>query len=97
MRTNPFVFAIMASIVLAYFFPHLAAADRGIPMGKITVYRNFINFLFLWIKTEYRSLKNRVEELAITSACSSLAKGNVTAAIFNASISGIIGILLTPA
>lgn len=57
MRTNPFVFAIMASIVLAYFFPHLAAADRGIPIGKITSIGISLIFFFYGLKLSTEAFK----------------------------------------
>jgi sodium/bile acid cotransporter 7 len=143
MRIDPFVIAIALSIVVAYFFPQLGAADSVIPIDLISSLGiSFIFFFYgLKLSTEairsglknwklhvvvqgttflifpllviafYPLVKDTSNEVlwlsmlflaALPSTVSSsvvmvsLAKGNIPAAIFNASISGIIGILITP-
>lgn len=143
MRIDPFVLAIALSIVIAFFFPQLGAADSIVPIETISSIGISLIFFFYGLKlsTEairsgltnwklhvvvqsstfvlfpllvlafYPLAKDTSHEIlwlsmlflaALPSTVSSsvvmvsLAKGNVPAAIFNASISGIIGIMLTP-
>lgn len=142
-KIDSFVIAIIISILIAYFFPQLAAKGSPVPMGAISsIGVSFIFFFYgLSLSTQaikdglknwrlhvvvqsstfiifplvvllfYPLFKNTSHETlwlaflfmaALPSTVSSsvvmvsMAKGNLPAAIFNASISGIVGILLTP-
>ncbi|PKR82071.1 hypothetical protein CW751_01670 [Brumimicrobium salinarum] len=143
MKIDKFVFAIIISIILAYFFPQLGVKENAIALDRIASIGISLIFFFYGLKlsTEaiksglknwrlhivvqtstfilfpltvlafYPLVKNTNQETlwlsllflaALPSTVSSsvvmvsLAKGNIPAAIFNASISGIIGILVTP-
>lgn len=143
LKIDSFVVAIIISILIAYFFPQLAAKGSPVPMGTISSIGVSLIFFFygLNLSTEairdglknwrlhvvvqsstflifpliillfYPLFKNTSNETlwlaflfmaALPSTVSSsvvmvsMANGNLPAAIFNASISGIIGILLTP-
>lgn len=142
-KIDSFVIAIAISIVIAYFFPQVGAADSPVPMNFIcSIGISFIFFFYglnlnsdairdglknwklhltvqgstfllfpLLVLPFFPLAKDTSYEIiwlgflflaALPSTVSSsvvmvsLAGGNLPAAIFNASISGIIGILLTP-
>lgn len=142
-KIDSFVIAIALSIVIAYFFPQVGAADSPVPMNFIcSIGISFIFFFYglnlnsdairdglknwklhltvqgstfllfpLLVLPFFPLAKDTSYEIiwlgflflaALPSTVSSsvvmvsLAGGNLPAAIFNASISGIIGILLTP-
>lgn len=140
LKLDSFVLAIIASVVLAYFFPFLAHAlpldtissvgislifffyglklspekiKAGLSNWKLHVVVQLSTFVLypLLVVAFYPLFKGTSHEImwfaflflaALPSTVSSsvvmtsLAKGNVPAAIFNASISGLIGILVTP-
>lgn len=143
MRIDPFVIAIALSIVVAYFFPQLGAADSVIPIDLISSLGISLIFFFYGLKLSTEAIRSGLKNwklhvvvqgatflifpllviafyplvkdtshevlwlsmlflAALPSTVSSsvvmvsLAKGNIPAAIFNASISGIIGIVITP-
>lgn len=143
LRIDPFVVAIIISIILAYLFPQLGAADSPVPMSLISSLGISLIFFFYGLSLSTEAIKNGLKNwklhvsvqastfllfpllilpfyplvkdtshellwlaflfmAALPSTVSSsvvmvsMAKGNLPAAIFNASISGIIGILLTP-
>lgn len=143
LRIDPFVIAIIISILLAYVFPQLGASDSPVPINLISSLGiSFIFFFYglslsshalraglknwklhvsvqastfvlfpLLILPFFPLVKDTSYELfwlaflfmaALPSTVSSsvvmvsMAKGNLPGAIFNASISGIIGIMLTP-
>lgn len=142
-KVDKFVLAILGSIVLAYFFPQLAAKDSRVPIGTISSIGISLIFFFYGLSLSTEAIKSGLKNwrlhivvqgstfilfplvvllfypffrgtsyeilwvafmflAALPSTVSSsvvmvsMAKGNLSAAIFNASISGIIGILLTP-
>lgn len=143
MKLDKFVIAIIASILLAYFFPQPGSTQSPIPLDRISSFGISLIFLFYGLKLStselLRGLRNwRLHLLvqgttfilfpllvllafpfvhgekqqtiwlsflflaALPSTVSSsvvmvvMARGNIPAAIFNASISGIIGIAVTP-
>lgn len=140
MRSNGFILALFAAIIIAYFFPHLLSA---IPLGLIIDVGIGLIFFFYGLKLAPAELKagffNYRSHLLIQSVTFllfplltfifipffdegirsdiwiaifflgvlpstvsssvvmvAIAKGNLPTAIFNASISGLIGILATP-
>ncbi len=142
-RINKFVFAIVVTIVIAYFLPQLGASDSPVPMNLISSLGISFIFFFYGLSLNSDAIKNGLKNwklhvsvqastfvlfpllilpffpfvkdtsyellwlaflfmAALPSTVSSsvvmvsLAKGNLPGAIFNASISGIIGIVLTP-
>ena len=142
-KVDSFVLAIIVSILLAYFFPHLAAKGSSVPIGAISSIGISLIFFFYGLSLSTDSIKSGLKNwrlhvvvqgstfiifplvvllfypffrntsyevlwlafmfmAALPSTVSSsvvmvsIARGNLPAAIFNASISGIIGILLTP-
>lgn len=143
MKIDRFVIAIIISIVIAYFFPQLGAADSPIPLDTIASVGISLIFFFYGLKLSTQAIKSGLKNwklhivvqastfvlfpllivvfypfvkdssyemlwlsllfmAALPSTVSSsvvmvsLARGNIPAAIFNASISGIIGIIITP-
>lgn len=143
LKLDGFVIAIIAIVVLAYFFPQLGSQDSVIPLNLIGSIGVSLIFFFYGLKLSPEKIKtglanwklhllvqassfilfpiivigfypfisdesNRTIWLAfmflaaLPSTVSSsvvmvsLAKGNIPAAIFNASISGLIGIVITP-
>jgi len=142
-KIDPFVLAIIISILIAYILPQAGASDSPIPMNTISSLGISLIFFFYGLSLSTEAIKNGLknwrlhvvvqgstfllfpllvlifypfvkdtsQELlwlaflfmaALPSTVSSsvvmvsIAKGNLPAAIFNASISGIIGIILTP-
>lgn len=142
-KIDSFVIAIIISILIAYFFPQLAAKDSLVPMGTIGSIGVSLIFFFYGLSLSTQAIKDGLKNwrlhlvvqsstfiifplvvllfypffrgtshevlwlaflfmAALPSTVSSsvvmvsMAKGNLPAAIFNASISGIIGIVLTP-
>lgn len=143
MRIDPFLLAIVGSIVLAYFFPQIGMQNSSISLDAIASLGISLIFFFYGLKLStddiksglsnwklhvlvqgttflifpaivlifYPFIKDTSHELmwlsilfmaALPSTVSSsvvmvaMAKGNIPSAIFNASISGIIGIAITP-
>ncbi len=142
-KIDPFVIAILLSVLIAYLFPQVGSSSSPVPIHTISSIGISLIFFFygLSLNTEaiksglknwrlhivvqastfiifpllilpfYPLFKGGSHELmwlaflfmaALPSTVSSsvvmvsIAGGNLPAAIFNASISGIIGILLTP-
>ncbi len=142
-RIDPFVIAIIISIVLAYVFPQPGASGSPVPMDLISSLGISFIFFFYGLSLSSVAIKNGLKNwklhvsvqastfvlfpllivpffplvrntsyellwlaflfmAALPSTVSSsvvmvaMAKGNLPGAIFNASISGIIGIVLTP-
>lgn len=143
LKVDPFVIAIVISIIIAYFLPQLGASDSPVPMNLISSLGISLIFFFYGLNLNSEAIKNGLKNwklhlsvqsstfilfpllilpffplfkdtsyellwlaflfmAALPSTVSSsvvmvsMAKGNLPAAIFNASISGIIGIILTP-
>lgn len=143
LRIDTFVILIVISIVVAYFFPQLGAADSPVPMNLISSLGISFIFFFYGLSLSSEAIRNGLKNwklhvsvqgstfvlfpllilpffpfvkdtsyellwlaflfmAALPSTVSSsvvmvsMAKGNLPGAIFNASISGIIGIVLTP-
>lgn len=143
MRIDPFLLAIVGSVIVAYFFPQIGMQNSSIPLDEIASYGISLIFFFYGLKLStddiksglsnwklhllvqgttflifpaivlifYPFVKDTSHELmwlsmlfmaALPSTVSSsvvmvaMAKGNIPSAIFNASISGIIGIIITP-
>lgn len=143
LKVDSFVIAIIVSILIAYFFPQLAAKNSPVPMEAISSIGISLIFFFYGLNLSTQAIKDGLKNwrlhivvqsstfiifplivllfyplfintshetlwlaflfmAALPSTVSSsvvmvsMAKGNLPAAIFNASISGIIGILLTP-
>jgi solute carrier family 10 (sodium/bile acid cotransporter), member 7 len=141
--TGGFIIAILAMIVLAWFFPGIGAKGAFIELDKISKYAIMLLFFFYGLRLDPEKLKNDLKNwklhitiqsitfllfpllviifypffkngqyahlwlavfflavLPSTVSTSvvmvSIAKGNIPGAIFNASISGIIGIVFTP-
>lgn len=142
-KIDRFVLAIIISVFLAYFFPHLGASDSPVPMDLIGSIGVSLIFFFYGLTLSTDAIKNGLKNwrlhivvqastfllfpllilifyplanntdyemmwlsflflAALPSTVSSsvvmvsMAKGNLPAAIFNASISGILGIIFTP-
>jgi sodium/bile acid cotransporter 7 len=142
-KMDGFVLSIIATIGLAYIFPHWGTPQSEIPIDTISEIGISLIFFFYGLKLSPTKLKegiknwklhlliqastflifpllvlifrpliqNEEQEIiwlaffflaALPSTVSSsvvmvsIAKGNIPAAIFNASISGIIGVVLTP-
>lgn len=142
-KIDSFVIAIGVSILLAYFFPQIGAANSPVPINRISSIGISLIFLFYGLKLDNEAIKDGLKNwrlhvivqgsafllfpivviaffpfikgtsyefmwmaflfmAALPSSVSSsvvmvsMARGNLPAAIFNASISGIIGILITP-
>ncbi|WP_055445999.1 bile acid:sodium symporter family protein [Lacinutrix mariniflava] len=143
LKIDKFVLSIIATILIAYFFPQYGAQESKIPIDTISAVGISLIFFFYGLKLNPTQLKaglknwklhllvqsatflmfpllvllfrpllqNEEQETiwlaffflaALPSTVSSsvvmvsMAKGNIPAAIFNASISGIIGIAITP-
>ena len=143
MKIDKFVFAIVISIAVAYFFPQMGASGSPIPLDTIASIGISLIFFFYGLKLSTEAIKSGLKNwklhvvvqastfilfplivvlfyplvkdtnqetlwlsllflASLPSTVSSsvvmvsLAKGNIPAAIFNASISGIIGIIVTP-
>ncbi|MBD0824861.1 bile acid:sodium symporter family protein [Aestuariibaculum marinum] len=143
MKIDRFVLAIIATIILAYFFPELGSKDSNIPLDLIGSIGIAFIFFFYGLKLSPEKIKHGLKNwklhvliqlttfllfpvliilfkgfikgeegqmlwlsflflAALPSTVSSsvvmvsMAKGNIPAAIFNASISGLIGIVITP-
>lgn len=143
LKVDSFVIAILVSILIAYFFPQLAAKGSPVPMETISSIGISLIFFFYGLNLSTQAIRDGINNwklhlivqsstflifplivllfyplfintshetlwlaflfmAALPSTVSSsvvmvsMAKGNLPAAIFNASISGIIGILLTP-
>lgn len=143
MKIDRFVLAIIATIIIAYFFPQLGSASSPVPLDLIGTIGVSLIFFFYGLKLSPDKIKSGLKNwrLHLVVQCStflifpliilaakpfiftdeaeslwlaflflgalpstvsssvvmvSMAKGNVPAAIFNASISGLIGILITP-
>ncbi|MGS2761060.1 bile acid:sodium symporter family protein [Sinomicrobium sp. M5D2P9] len=142
-KTDPFVLALILSVVTAYFFPGAGIEGSGFPIKTISSIGISLIFFFYGLKLSpdkikkglnnwklhlvvqlstfvlfpllvlpfYALMQNTEQHTlwlavfflaALPSTVSSsvvmvsMAKGNIPAAIFNASLSGIIGILITP-
>lgn len=142
-KPDNFVLAIIATVLLAYFFPQAARAGSGLPLDGISTIGVALIFFFYGVRLSGTKIRKglgnwRLHLLvqaasfllfplvilafyplmaqgdfrqlwlsflflgALPSTVSSsvvmvaMARGNTTAAIFNASISGLIGILVTP-
>lgn len=142
-KIDPFVIALLFSVVVAYFFPYLGASESPINLDLISSLGISVIFLFYGLSLNTQAIKSGLKNwrlhvviqastfvlfpllilpfyplfkdgsyeliwlaflfmAALPSTVSSsvvlvsMAKGNLPAAIFNASISGIIGIVLTP-
>ncbi|MDO6761345.1 bile acid:sodium symporter family protein [Tamlana sp. 2_MG-2023] len=143
MKIDRFVLAIIATIILAYFFPQWGSASSPVPLDLIGTTGVSLIFFFYGLKLSPDKIKSGLNNwklhvvvqtstfllfplivlaakpfisteegesfwlsflflAALPSTVSSsvvmvsIAKGNVPAAIFNASISGLIGIVITP-
>ena len=143
MKFDFFIVYLLISIVVAYFFPHLAVYREGAFLDVLTSVGVSLIFFFYGLKLSFQQIKTGLSNwklhiliqlstflifplivllfrpfigifltehswmglfflAALPSTVSSsvvmvsLAKGNVPAAIFNASISGLIGVVLTP-
>ncbi len=143
LKLEPFVIAIIASILLAYFFPQPASSESKIPVDLIGSVGISLIFFFYGLTLNNEALKSGLSNwklhltiqsstfllfpllilifypfakdtdyelmwfsflflAALPSTVSSsvvmvsMAKGNLPGAIFNASISGILGIIFTP-
>lgn len=143
MKFDSFIFFLLVSIVLAYFFPQLSTYKNGEILEIITTVGVSLIFFFYGLKLSLKDLKSGLSNwrlhavvqgvtfllfpllvlvfypfltsesqknlwigffflAALPSTVSSsvvmvsIAKGNLSAAIFNASISGLIGVLVTP-
>ncbi len=141
-KIDNFVLAIIAVVIIAYFFPEPGSEQSKIPLNAISSIGVSLIFFFYGLKLSPGKIKSGLKNwklhvliqsstyllfpaivilaypflkeahfsiwlaflflAALPSTVSSsvvmvsIAKGNVTSAIFNASISGIIGILMTP-
>lgn len=142
-KIDSFVIAIVAVIVLAYFFPQFGNKQSELPLDLIGSIGISLIFFFYGLKLSPEKIKNGLQNwklhllvqattflifplviilfkpfiqseqgqvlwlsflflAALPSTVSSsvvmvsIAKGNMPAAIFNASISGLIGIAITP-
>lgn len=139
---NTFFFLLLASILLAYFFPEWGSNESVIPFDSLTYYGIASIFFFYGIKLSPRNIVEGIAKwrlhlliqattflifplvvlllvkvfgiedsylwvgifylAALPSTVSSsvvmvsIAGGNLPAAIFNASISSVIGIFITP-
>lgn len=143
MKFDFFIVYLLISIVIAYFFPHLAIYRDGAVLEILTSVGVSLIFFFYGLKLSFQQIKSGLSNwklhvvvqlstfllfpilvllfrpfigiflsehswmgffflAALPSTVSSsvvmvsLAKGNVPAAIFNASISGLIGVVITP-
>lgn len=143
MKFDSFIFFLLLSIVIAYFFPQLAVYHNGDILGYITTIGVSLIFFFYGLKLSIHDIKTGLSNwklhvlvqtttflvfpilillfyplietvsqhnfwisffflAALPSTVSSsvvmvsIAKGNIPAAIFNASISGLIGVIITP-
>lgn len=143
MKIDLFIVYLIFSIIVAYFFPHLAIYHDGEVLDILTSVGVSLIFFFYGLKLSFEQIKSGLKNwklhivvqlatflifplfvllfrpligdfisentwvgffflatLPSTVSSSvvmvSLAKGNVPAAIFNASISGLIGVALTP-
>ncbi|MBU2951916.1 bile acid:sodium symporter [Tamlana agarivorans] len=143
MKIDRFVLAIIATILLAYFFPQWGSKSSPVPLDLIGTIGVSLIFFFYGLKLSPEKIKSGLHNwklhvivqastfllfplivlaakpfisteegesfwlsflflAALPSTVSSsvvmvsIAKGNVPAAIFNASISGLIGIVITP-
>lgn len=143
MKSDKFVLAIIAVIVLAYFFPQWGSDSSSIPIDQIASVGISLIFFFYGLKLSPEQIKTGLKNwklhllvqlstfllfpliiiaflpfiksennhtlwlaflflAALPSTVSSsvvmvsIARGNIPAAIFNASISGLIGIVITP-
>lgn len=143
MKLDKFVLAIIAVIVLAYFFPQWGSDSSSIPIDQIASVGISLIFFFYGLKLSPEQIKTGLKNwklhllvqlstfllfpliviafhpfiksennqtiwlaflflAALPSTVSSsvvmvsIARGNIPAAIFNASISGLIGIVITP-
>lgn len=143
MKLDKFVLAIIAAIVLAYFFPQWGSDSSSIPIDQIASVGISLIFFFYGLKLSPEQIKTGLKNwklhllvqlstfllfpliviafypfiksennqtiwlaflflAALPSTVSSsvvmvsIARGNIPAAIFNASISGLIGIVITP-
>lgn len=142
LKLDPFVIAIIVSIICAYFIPFFGSKNGPVPIDLIGEIGIAFIFFFYGLGLNSTSLKHGIKNwklhlvaqgttflvfpivilflypfqgifhehiwlaffflACLPSAVSSsvvmvsIAKGNLPAAIFNASISGIIGILITP-
>lgn len=143
MKFDFFIVYLLISIVIAYFFPHLAIYRDGAVLEILTSVGVSLIFFFYGLKLSFQQIKSGLSNwklhvvvqlstfllfpilvllfrpfigiflsehswmgffflAALPSTVSSsvvmvsLAKGNVPAAIFNASISGLIGVAITP-
>lgn len=141
-KLDPFVLAIIATILIAYLFPQAGSNKSSFPLDTINTIGVSLIFFFYGLKLSPDKLKAGLKNwklhvliqsstfilfplcvipfyplvhgdgktmwlailflAALPSTVSSsvvmvsIAKGNIPAAIFNASISGIIGIAITP-
>ena len=143
MKIDKFILAIIAIIVLAWFFPQPADPNSGVPLNLIASIGIALIFFFYGLKLSPKQISTGLRNWklhilvqlttflvfpliilvfypfiktdngrtiwlaflflgALPSTVSSsvvmvsIAKGNIPAAIFNASISGLIGIVITP-
>ncbi|NCU05210.1 MAG: bile acid:sodium symporter, partial [Chitinophagaceae bacterium] len=142
-KIDSFVLAIIAIIIVAYFFPQWGSSNSTVPLDLIGSIGISLIFFFYGLKLHPEKIKNGLKNwklhvlvqlstfllfpvivllvrpfisdehanstwlaflflAALPSTVSSsvvmvsIAKGNLPAAIFNASISGLIGIIITP-
>lgn len=142
-KTDPFVLALIISIVVAYFFPEAGIEGSWFPIKTVSSVGISLIFFFYGLKLNRDKIKKGLNNwklhlvvqlstfvlfpllvlpfyplmqhaeqrtlwlavfflAALPSTVSSsvimvsMAKGNIPAAIFNASLSGMIGILITP-
>src|SRR5690554_2401270 len=58
MRIDPFVIAISVSILLAYLFPQLGAADSSIPLDSIASFGISLIFFFYGLKLSTHAIKS---------------------------------------
>ncbi|UBM60200.1 bile acid:sodium symporter [Marinilongibacter aquaticus] len=142
-KLDPFIFAIVLAVLVAYYFPAWGSRQSEVPLEKLASLGVSLIFFFYGLKLSPEKVKSGLKNwrlhvlvqssvfllfplivllfhplvyhglnkqvwlaflfmAALPSTVSSsvvmvsIAKGNVPAAIFNASISGLIGIVLTP-
>ena len=110
---NGFLLGLFVAIFLGWLLPEFGSMDSGFPwkmiinigIGLVFLFFPVLVLLFLalspWISDDFKLGITYLSVLPSTVSASvvmvSIARGNIPAAIFNASISSLLGVVITPA
>ena len=95
---NAFLWLLVLMVLLGKLIPYRESYNAYFNLGTFIDWGIVIIFLLYGLKLNIREVVNDIKnwKLHLLVELATFAKGNVPSAIFNASISGLIGIFATP-